>query len=187
MISTRAALAAGLTTIGLTAAALTAAAPALAATALTSTSPAAAPAAACDRAPWADRVQGAPTGFTDGVRGGDYLWHDANGFHLRVTHKGDAREVYSGVITSPTPMRIEPVKLERGDVLTLSANHRSIVFSFADYGHIDGVNFHTDCAASITVSHLNLGSARLPATRVYLGETKAHPARIPFTVHRQLR
>ncbi|MGI8667778.1 MAG: hypothetical protein ACR2N4_17415 [Jatrophihabitans sp.] len=155
------------------------------ANASTSTSPApAAAAAACDRAPWADRVQGAPLGFAAGDRGGDYLWHDSTGFHLRVTHRDDNRQLYTGVITSTAPMRMDPVKLERGDVAKLSADHRSLVFAFADYGYIDGVNFHTDCASSITVSHLNVGNTALSADRVYLGLSKAHPAQIPFTVHR---
>ncbi|MEO7286969.1 MAG: hypothetical protein ABI140_08625, partial [Jatrophihabitantaceae bacterium] len=148
-----------------------------------STSPAA---AACDRGPWADRVQGAPVGFTGGSRGGDYLWHDSTGFHLRVTHKSDDRQVYTGVLTASAPMRIDPVRLEAGDVARLSADHRSLIFAFANHGHIDGVNFHTDCALSLTVSHLNVGRSALTPDRVYLGITRAHPARIPFTVHREL-
>lgn len=175
---TAAAAAAAATAAGL----LAVAGPAGAATA--TSAPVSTAAAACDRAPWADRVQGAPHGFTGGSRGGDYLWHDSTGFHLRVTHRSDDRAVFTGVVTSPTPMRIDPVKLERGDVARLSANHRSLVFAFANYGHIDGVNFHTDCAASITISNLNAGNARLTPDRVYLGATSAHPARIPFTVHR---
>lgn len=83
-------------------------------------------------------------------------------------------------------MRIDPVRLERGDVAKLSADHRSLVFAFADYGHIDGVNLHTDCAASLTVSHLDVGRYALTPDRVYLGATRAQPARIPFTVHREL-
>jgi len=141
-------------------------------------------AAACDRAPWADRVQGTPTNFTAGSRGGDYLWHNATGFHLRVTHKNDNRVVYTGEITSPTPLRIDPVKLEKGDYVHLSATHKTITFAFVDYGHIDGVNFHTDCAAYLTVSHLNAGNLRLPADRVYLGAHEVHPAKVPFTLHR---
>ena len=140
--------------------------------------------AACDRAPWAGRVEGAPAGFTGGDKGGDYLWHDKTGFHLRVTHKNDNRQVYSGVISSPTPMRIDPVKLEKGDTAKLSADHRSLVFVFADYGHIDGVNFHTDCASHLNVADLNVGNQHLPAGRVYLGATKANPNQIPFQVHR---
>jgi len=141
-------------------------------------------AVSCDRGPWAPRVQGAPANFDAGDPGDDYLWHDTSGFHLRVTHKGDARAVYTGVIHSPTAMRMDRVRLEKGDVAKLSADHRSIVFAFADYGHIDGIDFHTDCAASLTVSNLNVGNNRLPADRVFLGHFKVHPAQVPFTVHR---
>jgi hypothetical protein len=145
----------------------------------TTTSP-----ATCDRAPWQAVVQGAPAGFTAGDRGGDYLWHDATGFHLRVTHRNDGRQVYSGLITSSAPLRIDPVRLERGDLLRLSPDRRSFAFAFADYGRIDGVNFHTDCAARLTVSRLHVGTAALPAGRVYLGRREAHPAAVPFTLHR---
>ena len=141
-------------------------------------------AAACDRGPWGQRVEGAPADFSSGDRGGDYLWHDGSGFHLRVTHRNDNRVVYTGLISSPTPMRIDPVKLEKGDVARLSADHRSLTFAFADYGHIDGVDFHTDCAPRITVSNLNAGNDRLTADRVYLGADEVHPAQIPFVVHR---
>lgn len=149
------------------------------------TSAPSATAAACDAGPWADRIQGAPLGFSGGDRGGDYLWHDTHGMHLRVTHRTSSRDVYTGTITSSTAMRIDPVKLEKGDVARLSANHRTLVFAFSNFGHVDGVDFHTDCATSITVAHLNEGNHRLPASRVYLGVTKAHPRQVPFTVHRQ--
>ena len=109
-------------------------------------------------------VQGAPAGFDAGDRGGDYLWHDLTGFHLRVTHRNDGRQVYSGLISSSAPMRIDPVRLERGDVLRLSPDHRSFVFAFADYGRIDGVNFHTDCAAALAVSRLHVGRPRCRRT-----------------------
>jgi hypothetical protein len=141
-------------------------------------------AASCDRGPWAPRVQGAPAHFDAGDRGGDYLWHDTSGFHLRVTHKGDNRAVYTGVIHSPTAMRMDRVRLEKGDVAKLSSDHKSIVFTFADYGHIDGIDFHTDCAASLTVTNLNVGNSTLPANRVFLGHLKVHPAQVPFTLHR---
>ena len=142
-------------------------------------------AAACDRAPWQPVVQGAPAGFDAGDRGGDYLWHDLTGFHLRVTHRNDGRQVYSGLITSSAPMRIDPVRLERGDVLRLSPDHRSLVFAFADYGRIDGVNFHTDCAAALAVSRLHVGKCRrCRRTGCTSGRREAHPAAVPFVLHR---
>ncbi len=119
-----------------------------------------------------------------GDRGGDYLWHDATGFHLRVTHKNDNRVVYTGEIVSPTPLRMDPVKLEKGDVAKLSADRRTLTFAFVDYGYVDGVDFHTDCAARITITDLNAGNARLSPNRVYLGRDELHPQQIPFTIHR---
>ncbi len=141
-------------------------------------------AAACDRAPWQVSVQGRPVGLDAGDRGGDYLWHDGTGFHLRVTHHGDARQVYSGLITSPTPMSLNPVRLEGHDVARLSADRRTIVFAFADYGHIDGLDFHAYCASSITLAHLRRGTAALARDRVYLGATRARPTSVPVTLHR---
>ena len=141
-------------------------------------------ATSCDRAPWGLRVQGAPRNFSGGDRGGDYLWHDTTGFHLRVTHRSDDRVVYSGVISSPVPMSMDPVRLEKGDVAKLSTDRRTLVFAFANHGHVDGVNFHTACAAHLTVSRLNAGSARLAPDRVYLGALGLHPHQVPFTVHR---
>ncbi|HTZ43367.1 MAG TPA: hypothetical protein VMB79_05845 [Jatrophihabitans sp.] len=157
--------------------ALALAAPATAAT----VSPAA---AACDRAPWQPIVQGAPRSFDAGDSGGDYLWHDTSGFHLRVTHRGDGRQVYSGTISSSSPMRIDPVRLEGHDTVRLSADHKTLAFAFADYGHIDGVDVHTDCASTLVVSHLHVGTAELPAGRVYLGALERHPAAVPFVLHR---
>jgi hypothetical protein len=140
-------------------------------------------ATACDRAPWEAPVQGAPA-FKAGDKGGDYLWHDKTGFHLRVTHATHSRVLYAGEITASAPVRLVPVKLEKGDYVRLSANHRTIVFGFANHGYVDGVNFHTDCARALVVSHLNRGNVHLPASEVYLGATKAHPRHIPFVVRR---
>jgi hypothetical protein len=153
--------------------------------AATATAAPSAKAAACDKAPWEATVQGAPKGFGAGSASGDYLWHSTTGFHLRVTHgtNHDVR-VYSGEVTSSQPMRIDPVKLEKGDTLTLAANHKSFVFVFANHGYVDGVNFHTDCATALKVSNLHVGSSSLPASRVDLGAHRAHPKAVPFTVHR---
>jgi hypothetical protein len=75
--------------------------------------------------------------------------------------------------------------LERGDSVRLAEDRRTIVFAFANHGAIDGIDFHTDCASSLTVSHLRVGGHRIARTHVYLGAKKQHPAAIPFTVHRR--
>jgi hypothetical protein len=140
----------------------------------------------CDLRPWADRVEGQPAGFDAHDKGGDYLWHNKDGFHLRATHRHDDRRVYTGSITVPTAIiDVRPVKLEAQDKVWLSADHRTLHFRLADHGWIDGADFRTACATTLTVSHLKTGTSALPADRVYLGDSKVHPAHTPFTVHRE--
>ena len=67
----------------------------------------------------------------------------------------------------------------------LSADRRTLTFRFADYGHIDGVDFHAGCSPTLTATELRVGADPLPASRVNLGATMRHPEQVPFTVHRQ--
>ena len=137
-----------------------------------------------DCGPWGARARGAPVAFDAGDRAGDYLWHDDGGFHLRVTHRGDGRDVFAGVITSPTPMHLTPVRLEGVDRADVSADGRTLSFVFADHGYIDGIDFTTECADYLTVGPLTVDDGPLPPGRVYLGVARVNPAQVPFTLHR---
>ena len=137
----------------------------------------------CGDGPWGARVQGAPPGYDGGDRGGVYLWHD-DGFHLRVTHRGDDRRVYAGTITSPTPMRLTPVSLEANDHLDLSPDGRTMSFAFLNYGRDDGVDFVTDCADSLVVGPLTADGQILPTGRIYLGANQIHPEKNPASIAR---
>lgn len=154
---------------------------------LTSPIAAAQPPGGCGDGPWAPRVQGAPPGFEGGDRAGDYLWHDDGGFHLRVTHRGDRRDVFDGTIVSPTPMRLAPEQLEGADRADLSPDGRILSFAFTDHGRVDGIDFVTACADVVSIGPLSLDGAPLPPERVYLGANEIHPVRIPFDVARHER
>lgn len=171
------------------AACLTGLAPAASASpASASTTPASPPpsatAAACDKTPWEAKVQGRPSAYHAGAASGDYLWHNSTGFHLRVTHHSTDRTAYTGKIVSSAPMRLDPVKLEGRDTVALSADRKVLSFRFYNFGRTDGVNFHTDCAQSLQVGWLHRAGHRVALDHVFLGATSAHPAHIPFTVHR---
>lgn len=141
-------------------------------------------AATVDGTHWSGAVQGTPTSLHAGAASGDYLWHDSHGFHLRVTHPGSGRVVYTGVIHANEPMHFTRDRLEKGDVVALSKDRKTLSFAFGDYGHIDGVNFTTDHATKITVSRLHIGDDGQNASEVYLGAGSAHPSSIPFTITR---
>jgi hypothetical protein len=141
-------------------------------------------AAACDKTPWEAQVQGRPDAYHAGAASGDYLWHNSTGFRLRVTHHSSDRTAYTGKIVSSAPMRLDPVKLEGRDTVALSANREVLTFRFYNFGHTDGINFHTDCASALRVGWLHRSGHRVATDHVFLGAKSAHPAHIPFTVHR---
>src|SRR5438034_7316552 len=109
---------------------------------------------ACDEGRWPARVQGQPTTFAAGARAGDYIWHDANGWHLRFTHSGTARVIFSGTIVSNVALSVKGYRLESGDSFSLSADHKTLTYRFANYGRIDGLDVWTACASRLAFKGL---------------------------------
>ena len=140
-------------------------------------------AAACPDGHWPRSVQGVPTLFHAGGRAGDYIWHDANGWHLRVTHATSTRFVFSGRIVSSAPLDATPVKLEGRDFVAVSADRKVITYRLVNYGHIDGFDFRTACARSLSFSGY-MNGAKLPISRIWLGHYNMHPLQNPFIVTR---
>lgn len=134
---------------------------------------------------WPAVVQGVPTNWKAGAAAGDYIWHDANGWHLRVTHARGAKVkvVFSGTIVSDKPMSVEGVRLEGTDAFALSADKLTIRYRFANYGQIDGLNFRTACASKLTFTGRINGNL-LPRWRIWIGNNNVHPLQNPFTVFR---
>ena len=150
------------------------AAPAIAATPATTT--------VCDDGHWPTTVQGRPR-FAAGSPAGDYLWHDARGWHLRVTHVGSRRVVFSGTISADQPITVNGVLLEKNDHFTLSADKLSLSYRFVNYGRIDGLNFRTACASSVTFLGKVAGHD-LGVRRIWIGHHRRHPLKNPFTISR---
>lgn len=139
--------------------------------------------AACDEGRWPASVQGQPTVFTAGARAGDYIWHDVNGWHLRVTQPGTAAVVFSGKIVSNAALTVAPVKLESGDGFTLSTDKKTLTYRFANHGRIDGLDFRTACASRLKIWGYRAGET-LPTSRIWLGRAGRHPLQNPFVILR---
>jgi len=140
-------------------------------------------AAVCTDGHWPASVQGVPTLWHAGAAAGDYLWHDATGWHLRVTHRGTGRVVFSGRIVASAPMTAAPVRLEAGDLFALSADHLTLTYRFVNHGAVDGLNFRTDCARLITFAGAMDGT-KLPVGRIWIGRSNLHPLENPFVITR---
>jgi hypothetical protein len=152
-----------------------------AATFAASPAPAAGTAAACPDTHWPLSVQGRPLKLHAGARGGDYIWHDSKGWHLRVTHAGTAKVVFTGKIVSNAPMTVTPYRLENLDGLVLSADKLTLTYRFRNYGRLDGFDLKTDCAQRLAISG-SMAGKKLPTNRILLGRHGRHPLENRFVI-----
>jgi hypothetical protein len=134
---------------------------------------------------WPAYTQGVPANIDPLTAAGVYMWHDTNGWHLRVTHKSDSLRTFSGqLITGGGSFSdVTAVKLETGDAYAVSQNQRTISFLFLNYGHIDGLNFHTHCVPSIAFAFQSDGVV-VPPAKITIGHAGVHPKTDPFTLAR---
>jgi hypothetical protein len=139
--------------------------------------------AACTGGAWPLSVQGKPP-FAAGSAAGDYIWHDATGWHLRVTHVGTGLVGFSGTIRANKPLHVKGYALEPGDTFTVSADRLSVTYRFRNYGHLDGLDFTTECATRLGFSGRMNGSL-LPVRRIWLGHYGRHPLQNPFVIYRR--
>lgn len=138
---------------------------------------------ACTGGAWPLSVQGMPAVHA-GSPAGDYLWHDATGWHLRVTHAGTAGVTFSGTIRANHKLHVTGYRLETGDRFVVSADGLSVTYRFVNHGRIDGLNFTTECATRLGVSG-RMSGALLPVRRIWIGRLGRHPLQNPFVILRR--
>jgi hypothetical protein len=139
----------------------------------------------CNEGHWPAAVQGVPVQWHAGAAAGTYLWHDARGWHLRVTHRGSGLVTFSGRIVSAQPLTEAPVKLEGRDTVALSADKKVITYRLKNYGHVDGIDFRAPCTRGLSFTFY-MGANKLPITRIWVGHAGRHPLQNPFVVRRVL-
>lgn len=133
---------------------------------------------------WPAWANGRPAGVDPKTAAGAYMWHDGTGWHIRVTHRHDARRTFSGrLMTSGRFFGVMPVRLEGHDTLNVSPDHHTITFRFGNYGAIDGLNFRARCAPSIGFGFGSDGKM-MPADKVTIGHSAVNPATNPFEISR---
>src|SRR5262249_57943447 len=73
---------------------------------------------------WPQWVQGKPDGIDPHTTAATYMWHDSDGWHIRVTHHTTNRRTFSGqLITSGEFARATAVHLENTDQFQVSKDH----------------------------------------------------------------
>lgn len=133
---------------------------------------------------WPGFVQGRPVHINPKTTNATFMWHDGNGWHIRVTHRRTNLRTFSGQITTGGAFTgAKPVRLEKNDVFSVSSDKHVISFSFKNYGYIDGLNFYTRCAPSITFSFQSDGKPS-PPHNVVIGRNSTRPQTNPFIIAR---
>jgi hypothetical protein len=108
------------------------------------------------------------------------VWHDAHGWHVRVTHKTLKDKVFSGTVaTRATITAVTSVRLERNDYVKTGAGRHGIAFRFNNYGGIDGFDFQAPCGQAIEFGFTADGH-RVPVGKIVLNARGRHPAHNPF-------
>jgi hypothetical protein len=110
------------------------------------------------------------------------LWHDAKGWHLRVTHNAIHDRVFSGVVhTSGTLTDVHAVRLEKNDYVKVGTGGHSLAFRFNNYGGVDGFDFTTKSAPYLAFGFTTDGHVLAPA-HISIGAAGRHPAHDPFVL-----
>ncbi len=129
---------------------------------------------------WPLLVNGRPA-RDPGVR----VFHDATGWHVRVTHNTLHDRVFSGEIaTRGALVDVHAVRLEKNDYLKVGADHHTLVFRFNNYGGVDGFDFATHCAPALEFGFASDGHVLAPS-RISIGAGGHSPAHDPFVIERR--
>ena len=84
---------------------------------------------------------------------------------------------------SNAPLSVKGYRLESGDSFSLSADHKTLTYRFANYGRIDGLDIRTACASRLAFKGLMAG-LKLPVGRIWVGRAGNHPLQNPFVILR---
>src|SRR5262249_35924579 len=124
---------------------------------------------------WPLYTDGRPTGIDPGVS----VWHDFSGWHVRVTHATLKDRTFSGAIhTGGQLLDVKAIRLEANDSVKVSADKKTVLFRFNNYGGVDGFDFRTHCAPRLEMGFLSDG-VLVPANRIAIGHFSKHPANDP--------
>lgn len=155
---------------------------ALAPVALSATPASAAP---CPTGTWSSTAQGRPATLAPGSARGLYLWHDSDGWHVRVTHPGNNKVRFTGLIDSvgTGPFDFATVATESNDIVALNPFAGKIKFRMENRGRIDGFDFKVGCVKRFSVS-AQIDGAPIANSQVFLGAGSANPTSVPFVMER---
>jgi hypothetical protein len=132
-----------------------------------------------------------PGATNDVFAPGLYVWHEAKGWRVRLTHNlktdvGTPQVIeVRGRITSSRPIsNVRTVRLEdtqRGEWVSVQRPKRTVMdFRFVNGGYIDGINFNAGCAGRLTFTAWRVtkdaaGEPSRTPLPIYVGQDITNP------------
>ena len=132
---------------------------------------------------WSGQVDGKPAGFAAGGTDGYYVWHGADGFHLRTTDSSGVYKYTGELHTNGVFTSVDPVRLEKDDQVAVVDGGHTITYSFVTAEGIDGIDFRVDGGTHLGFL-LKRDGTRIDPSNIFLGEDGVHPPGNPFRIHR---
>ena len=130
---------------------------------------------------WPASAEGRPAAHTDADA--VYVWHTRAGWRVRVNDPHVDRAVFTGSVRVDGAIVGVGRHLERGAEGVLRRAKGVVDFRFVNHGGVDGLNFVTKCSTTVTVN-VKRNGVTVDPTHVYVGESGANPAAVPFTISR---
>ena len=114
-----------------------------------------------------------------------YVWHDAEGWHLRSAAQGTIKfegvvRVVGGQFRKFRPVGLD-VKGKLPDRWVLDAKRQELKFLMHTSTRVDGFDFDVDGSATEIGFDLTMAGAKAPK-RIFIGRKAVHPAEATFSL-----
>jgi hypothetical protein len=139
--------------------------------------------AACANGQWPSDTEGMNPALQPGAPAGIYVWHSDRGWHLYVTHPGEDKATFTGIVHADSGLYAVARRDERNDVVRIRGPRR-VDYRFNNYGHIDGMDFKVRCRGHYVKISGRLDGTPLTPDQVFIGADGHHPTSVPFVIER---
>ncbi len=140
--------------------------------------------ARCTKGSWPAAAAGRPEQLRAGAEAGVYVWHEADGWRLAVTHPGKARMTFNARIAVDTKLAAVEKLTEKPDLVWTRRQRAALDVRFTNYGQIDAVRVVTDCAGRLVVD-ASIDGVRVTPDQVFVGAEGVHPDAVPMIAVRR--
>jgi hypothetical protein len=130
-----------------------------------------------------DLFQGKPD-FTAGGALGAWVWHDADGQHVRFTTVDNkvARH-FTGKVCGAEVTHVDPVRTDVADGIRVGPDGHCVVFDFTTNAGVDGFDFRMPDSGEV-VYDLKIDGEPLAPKQIHIGKTGISPKKSPFVMDR---